>query len=124
MKQISRIAFLFTILMVAALLILISGYKKNDYKGRDMAYYNDCLISIYSDYSAGLSEEEIESKYNCEIIFSKDVVSTELTKYYSSGALILDFAPDGEYLGKAVWDDVNEGRYQNPPQPRKNARGR
>ena len=33
MKQISRIAFLFTILMVAALLILISGYKKNDYKG-------------------------------------------------------------------------------------------
>ena len=109
MKQISRIAFLFTILMVAALLILIFGYKKNDYKGRDMAYYNDCLISIYSDYSAGLSEEEIESKYNCEIIFSKDVVSTELTKYYSSGALILDFAPDGEYLGKAVWDDVNEG---------------
>jgi signal transduction histidine kinase len=64
---------------------------------------------MYSDYRAGLSEEEIETKYNCEIIFSKDVVSTELTKYYSSGALILDFIPDGDYLGKAVWDDVNEG---------------
>ncbi|MBQ8950826.1 MAG: HAMP domain-containing histidine kinase [Eubacterium sp.] len=109
MKQISRIALLFTILMVGTLLLLIFGYKKNDYRGRDMAYYNDCLISLYSDYKAGLSEEELESGYNCDIVFSKEVVSTELTKYYSSGALVLDFAPDGEYLGKVVWNDVNEG---------------
>ena len=112
MNQISRISFAYTLLMIAALLFIIHGYRKNDYKGRDIVYYNDCLLSMCEEYAAGKNEAEIEAKYGCNIVLSKELVGMEMTDYYSSGALVLDFAPEGEYIGKVVWDDINENLEQ------------
>ncbi len=112
MNQISRITFAYTLLMIAALLFIIHGYRKNDYKGRDIVYYNDCLLSMCEEYAAGKNEAEIEAKYGCDIVLSKELVGMEMTDYYISGALVLDFAPEGEYIGKVVWDDINENLEQ------------
>ena len=81
MNQISRITFAYTLLMIAALLFIIHGYRKNDYKGRDIVYYNDCLLSMCEEYAAGKNEAEIEAKYGCNIVLSKELVGMEMTDY-------------------------------------------
>ena len=106
MKQAIKIVILFTILMTAALLWINLRFQKSEFKGRDIVYYNDCLLSMYEDYKAGVSEVDIESRYGCDLIFSKDLVDSRLTRYYVRDALVLDFSPEGEYLGKVVWDDT------------------
>ncbi len=106
MKQVIKILLLFTLLMTAALLLINMRFEKSEVKGRDIVYYNDCLLSMYDDYKNGITEREIELKYGCNIIFTKELIDSELTKYYVSGALVLDFSPDGNYLGKVVWNDT------------------
>ncbi len=104
--KISRIVILFSLLMAALLTVFLARLSGTDYKKRDMAYYNQCIFGMYDDYAAGMPLEDIEKKYNCRLIFEKDFISRELTAYYSGEALVVDFAPGGEYLGKAVWDDT------------------
>ena len=106
MKQLIKILSLYTVLMMAALLFFVYGSGKSDYKGRDIVYYNDCLLSMYDDYLAGTKPQNLEDKYDCRIIFSKDLVDTEITEYYKRRALVLDFSPGGDYLGKVIWDDT------------------
>ena len=106
MKQIKRIAILFTVLMLIALFFFFSIGRRFDTKDRDISYYNDLLYKVCDDYTKGLSEEEIESKYDCKIILSKELEDPELSRLYASGALVLDLAPNGEYKGKVAWIDA------------------
>ena len=107
MKKIVQMLAVFTVLMITVLIFFFVYFNRIDYKGRDMTYYNDCLFSVYDDYNSGMSEESIEEKYNCYIVLSKDVIDSELTGLYGRRALVLDFAPNGEYLGKIAWDDIS-----------------
>lgn len=106
MKQIKRITIAFTILMSASLCVFFSIGSRFGTTDRDMSYYNDLLYRICEDYSAGVPEDKIEQRYNCNIILSKKLEDPELSKLYASGALVLDLSVNGEYIGKAAWNDT------------------
>ena len=108
MKKLRGITITFVLLMAAVLLVLAGdmGFEK-----RDIARYNDQIIRITKEYEEGRSVEELEQKYGCRIIFSKELLNAELADYYGRKAMILDFMPGGEYIGKVIWDDT-EGDYE------------
>lgn len=116
-KGYRKIIVFFMLLMTAALIVLVSMSKSSTYKKRDIAEYNDKLIGMEEEYLRGVSAEELEKRYGCRIIFSKNFVDGELSAYYRDNALVIDFAPGGEYLGKVVWDDTksayNSARKKN-----------
>ena len=105
MKQIRIMAAVFTVLMLAALgagLLFLNSIR---YQGRDISEYNDRIHRMYAGWAEGIPIADLEKEYGCDIILSGDLVDAELTKYYASGALVLDFTPEGEIAGKVVWDD-------------------
>ncbi len=108
MKSIVRIVVAFTALMVASLGIFLVLVKETAYDKRDIVHYNDQLYKVENDLAGGLSEEEIEAKYGCDIIMSKEINDPELAQFYASGALVLDLALDGEYVGKVAWNDIRK----------------
>lgn len=114
MKQIKRIAIIFTILMLASLYAFFVIGRRSGTSGRDIIHYNDLLYKICDDYAAGIPEEEIERRYDCILVLSKELENPELASLYASGALVLDLNINGEYIGKAAWDDdlnrINEAR--------------
>lgn len=105
MKWIGKILAAFILLMAAALVIFLVTFGQKKYKERDMVYFNDLLYELSDDYKAGASIEELEKKYECDIVLRTENISLELTDYYSKGAMVLDLSPDGEYIGKVVWND-------------------
>ena len=106
MKVIRRIIILYIVLMAAALIALLVLRGKTAYEGRDITVYNDRLLSMQKDYLAGISMDALEERYDCRIVMAKSLTDTELSGYYGRNALVVDFAPGGTYLGKAVWDDA------------------
>nr|MCR4808121.1 hypothetical protein [Lachnospiraceae bacterium] len=108
MKQIKRLLITFSIFMLAGLAFIFLRARQFDDTDRDMSYYNDLLYKVYDDYNAGFPEEDIEKKYNCSIVLSKEIQDPELTELYKKGALVLDLVPDGEYIGKVAWADSQE----------------
>ena len=106
LKGIRRIIILYIILMAAALIALLVLRGKTAYEGRDITVYNDRLLSMQKDYLAGISMDALEERYDCRIVMAKSLTDTELSGYYGRNALVVDFAPGGTYLGKAVWDDA------------------
>ena len=107
MKQIIKLALLFTIVMIMAYAIMLYINKNTDFKGRDITEYNRMVHQINDDYNFGMTIDDLERKYNCSIILTTDLVEAELTRFYTEGALVLDFAPNGEIIGKIAWDDLN-----------------
>ena len=105
MKSIRRIIIVYILLMGAALTALFIVRGRMEYTGRDLALYNDRLLSMQEEYLAGASMESLEEKYDCQIILSKGLTDTELAKLYGKNALVVDFTPGGEYIGKVAWDD-------------------
>lgn len=108
MKQIKRIFIIYTLFMFAFLGFFLLRARRFDETDRDISYYNDLLYKVIDDYNAGLSEEEIEEKYGCSIIFSKEIQDPELAELYSKGALVLDLVPNGDYIGKVAWADSQD----------------
>ena len=108
MKSLRGIILLFAALMGAALVVLLFMNQKTEYHGRDVSYYNDRLLTMQKDYLEGTPVETLEEKYGCRIIFATALTDSELVTFYGKNALVVDFAPGGEYLGKAVWDDTSE----------------
>ena len=108
MRQLRQLTAIFTIMMIAGLLLFIRVEKKTAYTGRDIVYYNDLLHGVEEDLAFGRSEEEIESKYGCTVIMNKEISDPELLTMYSDGALVLDLTVKGEYVGKVAWNDYKE----------------
>ena len=108
MKLLKKISVFFTLFMLIALYSFLNINRHDSYKKRDIVGYNDMLYMICDDYRAGVSESEIENKYACSIILSKRLDDPELAALYANNAFVLDLAPDGEYIGKVAWNDVQE----------------
>ena len=108
MKQLIKIAIIFTVLMVIAFILLMYINKSTDFKGRDITEYNRMQYDIYDDYNAGETIEALEKQYNCSIILTTELVEAEITKFYREGALVIDFAPEGEIIGKIAWNDLSD----------------
>lgn len=108
MKGIRRIIFIYIAFMGAVLVLLFVMRGRMNYKGRDIALYNDRLLSMQEEYLRGESVEKLEQKYDCRIILAKSLTDTELSGLYGRNAMVIDFVPGGEYLGKAAWEDSLE----------------
>ncbi len=108
MKRLLRIVLCFSLIMGAVLLVFVLFHKESIYEERDILEYNEKLHEVEKALENGTAEEKIEDKYGCSIIFSKDIENGELAKMYRNGALVLDLTVNGDYVGKAAWDDYNE----------------
>ena len=108
MKQIRIMAIVFTALMLAVLVFALCLGNSLSFRRRDIGEYNDMIFRINEEYRAGTAVGDLEEKYRCRIILSRELVDSEMTQYYAGGALVLDFAPEGEILGKVVWNDRQE----------------
>lgn len=107
MKYRFRIYIIYFVVMLAAFAaIWFSVGRKVDTK-RDMVSYNDRLYRVYEDYLAGKPTAEIEQKHSCRLLLNGISDATELNALYAGYALVMDFSPDGETVGKIGWDDVS-----------------
>lgn len=106
MKALRRLVIVFTLFMLAGLLVFVADSRNSAFEKRDIVHYNDLLHRVQSDMEAGVEESEIENKYNCVIAMSKEINNPELASLYSNGAIILDLEVDGEYVGKVGWNDI------------------
>ncbi len=104
MKVIRNITFAYTIVMGIILAMIFSQVDKVSLERRDVTYYNDQLYQMYEMYQSDVSVDEIEKKYNCNILIAPYAAS-ELFQAYQNSALIMDFSPGDEYIGKIIWDD-------------------
>jgi len=120
MKYRNRIGIVYTFLMLVALAVLLWITKPVAANKRDMVAYNDEIVRIGEDYVAGMSIPQIEEKYDCKIVLSTEP-SSEIMRGYAEYALVVDFAPRGEEIGKIVWDDINSGRLEFQASMRKTA---
>ena len=119
MKQIRIMAIVFTALMLAVLAVALCLGNSLSFRRRDIGEYNDMIFRINEEYRAGTAVGDLEEKYHCRIILSRELVDSEITQYYAGGALVLDFAPDGEILGKVVWNDRQEAWQEQADQLRR-----
>ena len=106
MKALRRLVIVFTLFMLAGLLVFVADSRNSAFEKRDIVHYNDLLHRVQSDMEAGVEESEIENKYNCVIAMSKEINNPKLASLYSAGAIILDLEVDGEYVGKVGWNDI------------------
>ena len=119
MKQIRIMAIVFTALMLAVLVFALCLGNSLSFRRRDIGEYNDMIFRINEEYRAGTAVGDLEEKYRCRIILSRELVDSEMTQYYAGGALVLDFAPEGEILGKVVWNDQQEAWQEQADQLRR-----
>ena len=108
MKALRRLVIVFTLFMLAGLLVFVADSRNSAFEKRDIVHYNDLLHRVQSDMEAGVEESEIENKYNCVIAMSKEINNPKLASLYSAGAIILDLEVDGEYVGKVGWNDIGD----------------
>ncbi|MCR5800291.1 MAG: HAMP domain-containing histidine kinase [Lachnospiraceae bacterium] len=110
MKLLRRVFIIFSLFMLVILYVFLNIDKRYDYSKRDIVYYNDQLHMIEESYLNGLPKEELEERFDCSIIMSKEINDPELSQIYASNGFVLDFEPGGEYIGKVAWLD-NMDRY-------------
>ncbi|MCR5847481.1 MAG: HAMP domain-containing histidine kinase [Lachnospiraceae bacterium] len=105
MKQLFRIAIIFTVIMLFFLGLFVIFNNENGYKERDIIEYNEKLHLVEEELAGDKSEQSVEKRYNCKIIYSKDIENEELSALYKTDALVLDLVVNDEYVGKVAWDD-------------------
>ncbi len=120
MKYRNRIWIVFVLVMLAALAILVVLTEKKSGGKRDMVAYNDELYRIYADYREGRPVAELEEKYGCEIVLASES-DAQVVKAYAEYGLVMDFAPDGEAIGKILWSDVKGRQEESQQQIRRTA---
>ena len=104
MGLIKKILIIFTLVMLAGLTVFSIMIKKGKSADVDVVKYYDCLYNITEDYKNGLSEEDIEAKYDCNLILSTDALSQEIVDSIKKRAVVMEFAPEGEIIGRVTWD--------------------
>ncbi|MBO4484004.1 MAG: HAMP domain-containing histidine kinase [Lachnospiraceae bacterium] len=107
MKYRYRIYIVFVLMMLAVLAVLRFTVGGTVEQKRDMVSYNDRLYRVYDDYLAGLPVSEIEQKHGCKLLVNGTTDAPELNELYAGYALVMDFTPNGETVGKIGWNDVS-----------------
>ena len=105
MKNLIRLAVIFTLIMTFSLLLFIVFNKENQYEERDIIFYNEQLHLVQQELENGKQEKSVERKYDCSIVYAKEIEDGELSQLYKNNALILDLNLNGEYVGKVAFDD-------------------
>ena len=74
MKQIRIMAIVFTALMLAVLVFALCLGNSLSFRRRDIGEYNDMIFRINEEYRAGTAVGDLEEKYRCRIILSRELV--------------------------------------------------
>ncbi len=98
----------FVAVSLTLLIVFLYITGKTDRKRRDMAAYNDMKVSAEEAYASGTPLEEIELTYGCRIVFAVELSNPELAGHYAAGVFVLDFAPEGNYIGKITWPEEED----------------
>ena len=107
MKYRNRIVIVYLLIMLAALGVLWLLTDRNTIGKRDVVKYNDELHRIGREYLEGTPVAEIEEKYGCRIVLAGGS-EAEIMKTYAEYGLAMDFAPEGEVIGKVLWNDISD----------------
>ena len=91
--------------MVILLILFHNIGNSVSYKRRDMPSYNLKMHDIYDAYNSGKSLEEIEKEFGAKIVITDTELCEEVINAYANNSLVIDFAPDGEIIGKIIYDD-------------------
>ena len=105
MKLLKIFLTTFTVLMVILLIVFHNIGNSVSYTRRDMPSYNLKMHDIYDDYNSGKSLEEIEKEFGAKIVITDTELCEEVINAYANNSLVMDFAPDGEIIGKIIYDD-------------------
>ncbi len=105
MKLLKIFLTTFTVLMVILLIVFHNIGNSVSYKRRDMPSYNLKMHDIYDAYNSGKSLEEIEKEFGAKIVITDTELCEEVINAYANDSLVMDFAPDGEIIGKIIYDD-------------------
>lgn len=98
----------FTIVMFSILFFLMEPFYKEQFRNRDMVFYNEQIKLVEQALQQGTGRSEAEEEYQCEILFREDEnYESRLNELLQDGAVIIDYQDDGEIVGKVAW---NEGR--------------
>ena len=108
MKLLRTTTIIFVLVMIVGIIFFVRRINKTEYGKKDVVYYNDQLHNVQADLLLGVSEEEIEKKYNCSIIMSTNPDEPELIKLISKRALVMDIMRDGDIIGKVAWTDIED----------------
>ncbi|MCR5148355.1 MAG: HAMP domain-containing histidine kinase [Eubacterium sp.] len=108
MKLLRTTTIIFVLLMIVGIFFFVRRIEKTEYGKSNIVYYNDQLHRVQADLISGLTEKEVEKKYNCRIVMSTDPNEPELLKLFSQRALIMDITYDGEIIGKVAWTDIKD----------------
>lgn len=102
----------YTLFMGVLLFSILAFFKEGMPSGRDMVYYNEQFLLAIEEVEAGRDREQVEEKYECEILFVEDSeYQIKLQDALQREALILDYMRDGELTGKIIWNS-KESRYR------------
>lgn len=108
MKTIRTIGIIFTLLMLAGLFLFLGGMRKNGERKNNIVEYNDRLHEIGDAYLAGTDLRTLEETFGCEVILTQDPEDPRVMSLIGKRALIFDFAPEGQLIGKVAWTETDE----------------
>lgn len=99
----------YSILMIAALLLLIRTFGGFKFPDRDMIAYNEQLKLVEQKLQQKEERKVIEEEYHCEILFLEDDdYEIRLNELLKKRAVILDYQESGNIVGKIVWNEDQE----------------
>jgi hypothetical protein len=99
--------------MVVGLLMFFSIGKKTTYEKRDIVYYNDLLYQVQADIEAGLSETDIEDKYDC-VLNNGNLLRMRHFKEYIEVPDAINRVYDSKNEFKALYEWVEERKLYRP----------
>ncbi|MBQ2558622.1 MAG: HAMP domain-containing histidine kinase [Lachnospiraceae bacterium] len=105
MKYRNGIVIVYILIMLGALAGLWFTTGGKTAPKRDMVAYNDELHRIGKAYLEGQARESIEEQFSCKLVLAGEP-EAEVMRAYSEYGLVMDFAPEGEVIGKVIWHDV------------------
>lgn len=104
--KLKQIAVVFTIIMVALMLLINMQIRKDEKSTIDMVFYNGELKQIEEELAFGETREAVEQRHECEMLLCTDEdYSRRLSQCLENESIILDYEKDDEIVGKFIWHE-------------------
>ena len=104
----------YTTFMLLILLYIYIAFANQPTEKRDMVYYNEQCILVTEALQQGTKTEEIEEKYECEILLCSDeAYERKLQNALQEEALLLDYFEDDALAGKTARKGFHDSYYQH-----------
>lgn len=104
-----RLLIGYSVLLLGLSALFFSFFQGVGNIRRDMVYYNDVCLRIEAALESGESLEELETAYDCEIIFLEDAdYEQRVNAALQEEALVMDCRFGEGTVGKIVWPETKK----------------